>query len=182
MTPNLFSAFQEAADMPPRHEYLKDGIHDLQVSNVETVETQDGATLLFVEYTVLQTKGTSPTVVRKVDGEEQVVEQTPHEIGEIVKQSLALTGPAWRKEKSMKVLKRMCTLGGHAPSNQKEFDALMGVNGASSPLIGDTLRITGIRKVSEKGTHFTDFSYRETSLKDTVNNTPTLEGGDEIPF
>jgi hypothetical protein len=178
MTPNLFSAFKEAADMPPRHEYLKDGTHDLRISNVETVETQDGATLLFLEYTVLQTKGTTLQIVRRVDGEEVTQEQTPHEIGETVKQSLTLTGPAWRKEKSMKVLKRLCTLGGHAPSNQVEFDALMGVNGADSPIIGDAVRITGVRKVSEKGTHFTDFAYMASK---TTAQPQTLEG-DEIPF
>jgi len=189
----LLQAFNEAAEVRPKSRYLLDGTHELTVSKVETVETQDGPTVMFVEYTVRSTHGTSLVVTKKVDGQEQNVEQEPHEVGEEVKQSFPTdSAPQWLIKRTMSTLKRMCSLAGvQYPSNEDDLKVLMGVEGAESPLVGSFLRVVGTRSISNNGAHFTKYDYMATRMvetpevststpEDSEDSTPDLSG--DVPF
>jgi hypothetical protein len=179
--------FKEAEDLQPKSPYLMDGTHDLLISQVETVETQDGTNLMFVEYTVLATVGTSPTRTINVDGVDEQVDQCPHEVGDTVKQSFSTSGaPAWQLQKSMRVLKRLVTLAGQEINTESvdELGKYMGVNGQQSPLVGSTLRVVGRRAVSQNGKHFTKFDYMASRVErgDTQAEPETKDLSGDVPF
>ena len=183
----LLEMYQEAEDLQPKSPYLVDGTHDLLISKIETIETQDGTNLMFIEYTVLATVGTSPTkIIKNEDGSDEEVEQEPHKVGDTVKQSFAAGAGAakWQLKKSMRVLKRLVTLAGQEVNTEsvEELGRYMGVNGQQSPLVGSTLRVVGRRTVSQNGKHFTKFDYMASRLEadESPASEPDLSG--DVPF
>jgi hypothetical protein len=181
-----FKMYEEAEELPDRARYMADGVHDVVIHKVETVDTEGGERC-FVEYAIKHTAGTRNKIYNNKTGEEEP--QEPHFIGEIVKQSFPRSGaPKWQIEKTFRIFKRIVALCSASIKSKEDLDAAMGVAGASSPLVGGNLRITGSYQRSESGKWFNKFDYAlpkhstpSSATEATEGSSEDLDSGD-IPF